>query len=204
MDPVFFALVETIVAGAKVATSELTSSGVKDAYQHLKTTLMDRYGLMSVQLLEEAPSESAYQELLREELNRHPAIAHDNAVLEKASTVRDALSKETSETLTTPKSDTSNISKHQSASGTPDISDQMLEMQREIARLTIELQAALELGERQKSQIQALNTSTTELRDSLASCPFANCFRIFKLADLNESRAQKHKLYTSRVNCAAF
>ena len=54
---------------------------------------------MSAQLLEEGPSDEAKQEALREELKGHPAIADDETVLEKASAVRDALSREPSEAL---------------------------------------------------------------------------------------------------------
>jgi hypothetical protein len=41
MDPVLSALVDTLIAGARAAASETASQALKDAYQDLKTILVD-------------------------------------------------------------------------------------------------------------------------------------------------------------------
>lgn len=99
MDPVS-AIVGALVAGATAAASDTASQTIKDAYQGLKTLLVDTYKLASTALLEKKPSSSAAQEAVREEIQDTSAIAADPApVLEKAKALHDALSQEPPETL---------------------------------------------------------------------------------------------------------
>ena len=75
------ALVETLVAGARAAASETASQSLKDAFQDLKTNLVDAYGLVSVHARGSPIGHRRIQEVLREELEEHPVIADDKAVL---------------------------------------------------------------------------------------------------------------------------
>lgn len=101
MDPIS-AIVGALVAGATAAASDTASQVVKDAYQGLKTLLIDTYNLVSTPMLEKKPSSSAAQEAVEEEIRDTPAIAADPApVLEKAKALQDALSQEPQEKLAT-------------------------------------------------------------------------------------------------------
>jgi hypothetical protein len=173
MDPVLSALAETLVAGARAVASEKASQALRDAYQDLKVILVDGYGLVSAQLLEEGPSDEAKQEALREELKGHPAIADDETVLEKASAVRDALSREPSEALVVLGVDISNVDQDGSSSerqrsddllaqSSHDAQVRLDKMQHEIARLNAEQQAALERVKQLESTLATTKNAARE------------------------------------------
>ena len=90
MDPVS-AIAAALIAGATAAATDTASQAIKDAYQGLKTLLVDGYKMASAALLEKKPSHPAYQQAVEEELKDNPRLAEDKAVLEKAKAVQDAL-----------------------------------------------------------------------------------------------------------------
>ena len=98
MDPLS-AIVGALVAGATAAASETASQAIKDAYQGLKTILVDSYKLASASLLEKKPSNAAYQVAVQEELKEHPAAAEDQVLLAQAKVVQEALSQATPDQL---------------------------------------------------------------------------------------------------------
>jgi hypothetical protein len=173
MNPVVSALVDTLVAGARAAASETASQATKDAYQDLRTILVDGYGLVSTQVLEKNPSSEEYQEALREELKGHPAIADDETVLKKASAVRDALGSESSETSVSLGVDISNADQDGSpserqrsddlqAQSSHDAQVRVDEMQREIERLKEDKQAVLERVDQLKNTLATTEKSAYE------------------------------------------
>src|SRR5947209_3915948 len=90
MDPVS-AILAALVAGATAAASATASQAVKDAYHGLKTILVDTYKLVSTSLLEQKPDSTVYREAVHSELKEHPALSADQAVLERAKAVQEAL-----------------------------------------------------------------------------------------------------------------
>jgi hypothetical protein len=99
MDPVTSGIVAALVAGATAAASETASQAVKDAYQGLKKVLVDVYKLASASLLEKKPSDESFQKAVETELASQPAIASNQAVLEKTKLVQEALKQEPPERL---------------------------------------------------------------------------------------------------------
>ena len=93
MEPIS-AITAALVAGATAAASGTASQAVNDAYQGLKTLLVDGYKLVSTALLEKKPSNPAYQKAVEDELKESAAVVNDKAVLEKTQAVHDALRKE--------------------------------------------------------------------------------------------------------------
>lgn len=93
MDPLS-AILGALLAGATAATSEVASKAVGDAYQALKTILVDSYQLASASLLERKPSNQAYRQAVEAELKENPEIANDAEVLERATALQDALRRE--------------------------------------------------------------------------------------------------------------
>jgi hypothetical protein len=91
MDPVA-AIVSALVAGATAAASQTATQAIKDAYQALKTILVDTYKIASTSLLEKKPSDKAYREAVHTELKETHGVATDKAVLEGAKAVSDAVS----------------------------------------------------------------------------------------------------------------
>jgi hypothetical protein len=90
MDPLS-AIIGALIAGATAAASGVASDAVKEAYQGLKTVLVDVYKLVSTPLLEKKPSSPAARQAVEEELKDNPAVADDQAVLEKVKALQDAL-----------------------------------------------------------------------------------------------------------------
>jgi hypothetical protein len=80
MEPATSAISEALVAGATAAASETASQAVKDAYQGLKTILVDVYKFASTSLLEKKPSVASFQKAVETELTSQPAIVSDQAV----------------------------------------------------------------------------------------------------------------------------
>jgi hypothetical protein len=93
MEPIS-AITAALVAGATAAASGTASQAVKDAYQGLKTLLVEGYMLVSTALLEKRPSNPAYQKAVEDELKESAAVVNDKSVLEKTQAVHDALRKE--------------------------------------------------------------------------------------------------------------
>ena len=98
MDPVS-AIVGALIAGATAAASNVATDAVKDTYTALKTILTDTYRLASTALLDKKPSSTTAQEAVKEEVQDTPAILKDQAVLEKAKALQEALSQEKPEQL---------------------------------------------------------------------------------------------------------
>ncbi|AZO27608.1 hypothetical protein [Mesorhizobium sp. M1B.F.Ca.ET.045.04.1.1] len=91
MDPVS-AILGALVAGATAAGSEVGSLALKEAYQGLRTILVDTYKVVSTALLEKKPSNTAYQGAVQDELRAIPEIANDPDLLKQAKAVQEAVS----------------------------------------------------------------------------------------------------------------
>ncbi|MGO7769828.1 hypothetical protein ACC736_32855 [Rhizobium ruizarguesonis] len=90
MDPVT-AIVGALVAGATAAASGVAGDAVKDAYQGLRTVLIDSYKFVSASLLEKKPTDRAFQSAVESELRENPAIVNDEQVLNHVQAVQEAL-----------------------------------------------------------------------------------------------------------------
>jgi hypothetical protein len=93
MEPIS-AIMAALIAGATAAASDTASKAVKDAYQGLKTLLVDGCKIVSTALLEKMPGDPDYRRALENELKKSAGVATDKAVLEKSQAVHDALRKE--------------------------------------------------------------------------------------------------------------
>ncbi len=94
MEPIS-AITAALIAGATAAASGTASDAVKDAYQGLKTLLMDGYKIASTALLEKKPTSPTYRGAVEDELKESAAaITDDKSVLEKTQALHDALRKE--------------------------------------------------------------------------------------------------------------
>ena len=98
MDPLS-GIVAALIAGATAAASDTASKAVKDAYEALKTILIDSYKIASAHLLEKKPSNPVYKQAVEDELKATPQIESDKIVLEKAEALRNALRSEPPEQL---------------------------------------------------------------------------------------------------------
>ena len=90
MDPVSI-IAAAIIAGATAAASETASQAIKDAYQALKTLLVEGYKFASAGLLERKPSDPVFRQAVENELTSSPSIAADKAILEKTKALQEAL-----------------------------------------------------------------------------------------------------------------
>jgi hypothetical protein len=90
MDPVS-AIAAALIAGATAAASDAASQAIKDAYQGLKTLLVDGYKFVSTSLLDKNPSDPAFRHAVETELASSASIGSDRAVLEKTQSLQQAL-----------------------------------------------------------------------------------------------------------------
>ena len=92
MEPISATIVAAIAGGAAVALKDVANKAVSDAYQGIKTLIIDRYKRKaSIEALEEDPQSSAGQQLLAEALEKTGAVK-DNEVIELAQKLSEALS----------------------------------------------------------------------------------------------------------------
>jgi hypothetical protein len=92
MEPISATIVAAIAGGAAVALKDVANKAVSDAYQGIKTLIIDRYKCeTSIKALEEKPKSSTAQKLLAEGLEETKAV-EDNEVIELAQKLSEALS----------------------------------------------------------------------------------------------------------------
>lgn len=85
-------IVAAIAGGAAVALKDVANKAVSDAYQGIKTLIIDRYKRKgSIEALEKDPQSSAGQQLLAEALEKTGAVK-DHEVIELAQQLSEALS----------------------------------------------------------------------------------------------------------------
>lgn len=89
MDPVF-AIAEALIVGA-IASSFGMAWAVRDAYQALKTILVESYHVASVQFLEEDPTNPAIWKSVKNELASKPNLGNDKAVFQRVQALQKAL-----------------------------------------------------------------------------------------------------------------
>jgi hypothetical protein len=98
MDPVT-AITGAIVAGAIIAVKDTAASAIKDAYQGLRTLIVENYKLTSIATLEKNPSASVYQEGVKQEISDTPNMLDDEKVLQQVKMLTDAIEAEPEEKL---------------------------------------------------------------------------------------------------------
>lgn len=92
MEPISATIVAAIAGGSAVALKDVTNKAVSDAYQGIKTLVIDRYKRKgSIEALEEDPESSTAQNLLTEALEKTGAD-QDEEVIELAQQLSEALS----------------------------------------------------------------------------------------------------------------
>ena len=92
MEPISATIVAAIAGGAAVALKDVANQAVSDAYQAIKTLIIDRYKRKaSIEVLEEEPESSTAQKLLAEGLEKTKAV-EDYEVIELAQQLSEALS----------------------------------------------------------------------------------------------------------------
>jgi hypothetical protein len=92
MEPISATIVAAIAGGAAVALKDVANKAVSDAYQGIKTLVIDRYKRKgSIEALEEDPESSTAQNLLTEALEKTGAD-QDEEVIELAQQLSEALS----------------------------------------------------------------------------------------------------------------
>jgi hypothetical protein len=75
MEPVSITIAAAIAGGAAVALKDVANQAVEDAYQGLRTLIVDRYKRKaSLEALEEDPESPAAQKLLAEALEKTKAV----------------------------------------------------------------------------------------------------------------------------------
>jgi hypothetical protein len=91
MEPFSSLLVGALTAGAAAFAKDVASDGVKDAYLALKALLIDTYKFVSVELLESAPGNQAFQKAAEAEAKQKDGLAADAQVINRTAALQDAL-----------------------------------------------------------------------------------------------------------------
>lgn len=92
MEPISATIVAAIAGGAAVALKDIANKAVSDAYQAIKTIIVDRYkSKASIEALQEKPQSSAARNLLIETLEETKAD-QDEEVIKLAQKLSEALS----------------------------------------------------------------------------------------------------------------
>lgn len=90
MDPISV-IVGALVAGAAASGEDVAGQAVKDAYQGLRTILVDTYNFASASLLEQNPANPTFKVAAEQEIESKPAIVDDENVLRMVQALQSAL-----------------------------------------------------------------------------------------------------------------
>lgn len=84
-------LVAAIVAGATVALKDTAAEAIKDAYAGLKSIIVGRHKLASIELLERDPNSDAFKAATEAEITDVPELLSDPELSAKIVAVYDAI-----------------------------------------------------------------------------------------------------------------